>query len=164
MLYWTIEQKVSKPKCFQKCFISLCSTLHGCHHGPVQMSTPTTAHPAFQLFTRTRAGWPLLWLGNFYFGITKRGQLHHDSDSTHLWQHLSGLGNEIGWLVVCLFALVHALWIAKAFSGAAEKTKENLRFTFSISDLLYPHYFLVLGTRRSEQVKEATLRSQNFPH
>lgn len=40
------------------------------------------------------------------------------------------------------FALVCALWIVKAFSGAAEKTKETLRLSPSPpSDLPDPHFF-----------------------
>lgn len=39
----TSSWAIVSPKCFQKCFISLFSIHHGCHHCPVQMSTPTPA-------------------------------------------------------------------------------------------------------------------------
>lgn len=167
MLSWTIGQKVPKPKCFQKCFISLCCHPLGCCHCPVQMSTPSPARPAFQLFTRTQACQPLLRFGNFCFGITKKGQLHHSSDSTHLWQPFSGLRNELGWLAVWLFALGCALRIAKTFSGAAEKTKETLRLTFSISSLWpspkNPHFFWVSAQGRVNKWKTLLRVFTNFP-
>lgn len=74
--------------------ISLCSTLQGC---PVQMNPPTPArsasHAPFQLFTPTRAGWPLF--GNFHF-VSQKGDIYITAETAHTCEHLLGLRNELG--------------------------------------------------------------------
>lgn len=119
-----------------------------------------------QLFSCTQAGWPLLQYRNFHFGIYSFPKMRiATSHDTHLWQHLLGLRNELGRLVVCLSVYMCTLRIAKAFPGAPEKAKETLRLTFFISSLwpLLPSFFWFSAQGRVNKWKtEATPCSQTF--
>lgn len=167
MLSWTIGQKVPKPKCFQKCFISLHSTRRGCCLCPAQMSTPTPAHPAIQLSTRTQTAWPSLWFGHFRFGIAKKGHscitaaTAGTNDSTFQgWEVSLGDRQSSSWLPYVLLGL-QQLFLEQ--QRKLKKPRDSLSPS-PPSDLPYPRAFLVLGTRKSEQVKDRSNTTfTNFP-
>lgn len=168
MLSWATGQKVSMPKCFQKCFISFFSIHHSCHHCPVQTSTrPALLAPSSSSHAHKQVGL-CSNTGPFPLAFThflKWGQLHHSTRHTPMTapSRAEKWACTTGGLPLCL--TVCSL-NCKSFSWSSRESERNPKTHFlPILSLTFPTLILlVLSTRKSKQVKDrSNTMFTNFP-